>query len=59
MPHDVPGLIELFGSNQEFCFQLEYFFNHSESDPFNVLPNPYYWAANDAKKKKKVGLFLT
>jgi len=47
VPHDVPGLIELFGSNDYFIEQLTEFFHRSEFFPDTFLPNPYYWAGNE------------
>jgi len=44
---DVKGLVDLFGSNTNFVDELEYFMYRSQFDPFNVLPNPYYWAGNE------------
>jgi putative alpha-1,2-mannosidase len=46
-PHDAEGLISLFESEDYFVEQLQEFFSRSEDDPFNVLPNPYYWAGNE------------
>lgn len=46
VPQDVPGLIQLFG-NDSFIEELTAFFENSKLDPFNVLPNPYYWAGNE------------
>lgn len=46
-PQDVQGLIELFGGRDIFVHELSYFFDMSEYYPFNVLPNPYYWAGNE------------
>jgi putative alpha-1,2-mannosidase len=47
VPHDLPGLVKLFGSEEYFCEQLKIFFDKSQDDPFNVLPNPYYYAGNE------------
>ena len=47
VPHDPIGLMRLFGSSDFFVDQLDIFFNRSLSDPFNILPNPYYWAGNE------------
>eukprot|EP01130_Rhizamoeba_saxonica_P016699 TRINITY_DN776_c0_g2_i2.p1 TRINITY_DN776_c0_g2~~TRINITY_DN776_c0_g2_i2.p1 ORF type:complete len:695 (+),score=149.93 TRINITY_DN776_c0_g2_i2:261-2345(+) len=44
---DPNGLIELFGSKQEFVKELETFCYRGEWYPFNILPNPYYWAGNE------------
>eukprot|EP01079_Euglenida_sp_SAG-EU17-18_P012221 gene12221-2230_t len=47
VPHDVPGLISLFGSNATFCHELSTFMFRSRDDPSNLLPNPYYWPGNE------------
>jgi len=47
VPHDISGLIRLFGSNKTFVEQLEVFFERSQDDPLTILPNPYYWAGNE------------
>jgi predicted alpha-1,2-mannosidase len=46
-PQDIAGLINMFGGKEAFVGQLTYFFDMAEYDPFNVLPNPYYWAGNE------------
>jgi len=46
-PHDVKGLIELFGSSSKLIAVLNLFLELSKLDPFNTLPNPYYWAGNE------------
>ena len=47
VPHDIPGLIKLFGSNQTFTENLNKFFNLAKDYTSNILPNPYYWAGNE------------
>jgi hypothetical protein len=47
VPHDIDGLVNLFGSTSNFISQLDEFFYRSEDDPLNALPNPYYWAGNE------------
>lgn len=47
VPHDPVGLIGLFGSNQSFVTQLDQFLDFSRADPYNILPNPWYWAGNE------------
>jgi putative alpha-1,2-mannosidase len=37
----------MYGGKEAFVGQLTYFFDMAEYDPFNVLPNPYYWAGNE------------
>lgn len=47
VPHDPTGLIALFGGVDKFVEQLMEFFDYSNLDQFNILPNPYYWAGNE------------
>jgi len=47
VPHDVPGLIELFGSKELFASELDKFFEYSKLYPSNFMPNPWYWAGNE------------
>jgi len=47
VPGDIEGLVVLFGSNESYIAQLDYFMWASRFDPYNVLPNPYYWAGNE------------
>lgn len=47
VPHDTPGLISLFGSNNSFVQSLDEFIDYSRNDPYNILPNPWYWAGNE------------
>ena len=47
--HDIPGLISLFGGNKSFVSALEEFHSRSFLDPTEILPNPYYWAGNEAR----------
>ena len=46
VPHDVPGLIDLFGEN-DFVSRLDQFMERSERQKSNLLPNSYYWAGNE------------
>ena len=46
-PHDAPGLIDLFGSNDAFVRQLRRFFSRSTRRPDTLLPDPYYWHGNE------------
>lgn len=43
VPHDVPGLISLFQSQEHFVEELDMFFAKSKEHRSNILPNPYYW----------------
>lgn len=43
VPHDIPGLVSLFSSEEEFAKQLGEFFQRAQDHPSNLLPNPYYW----------------
>lgn len=53
VPFDVPGLISLFGSNEEFVTKLNAFFENSslvypDPDlPENFVPDIYYWHGNE------------
>jgi len=47
VPHDPLGLVALFGTKEAFSDKLNECFSRSRVDPFNVLPNPYYWAGNE------------
>eukprot|EP00117_Sycon_ciliatum_P027270 scpid28321/ scgid2435/ Uncharacterized glycosidase Rv0584 len=47
VPHDVPGLVQLFGGSSEFSKALDGFMEGSHRHPSNLLPNPYYWAGNE------------
>lgn len=52
VPFDVPGLISLFGSNEEFVNKLNEFFENSSlvipSDyTENFVPDFYYWHGNE------------
>ena len=50
VPHDIPGLIALFPTPNDFQSTLESFFENHYG-PHNkygsLLPNPYYWAGNE------------
>jgi predicted alpha-1,2-mannosidase len=39
--------MKLFKSERDFVEQLDKFMTLGRLDPFNVLPNPYYWAGNE------------
>jgi predicted alpha-1,2-mannosidase len=49
VPHDIPGLIKLFKSEEYFVEELDKFFSLSEKHNVvsHLLPNPYYWAGNE------------
>ncbi len=46
VPHDVPGLIDLFGSPQAMVDKLETLFENSANFSNDALPNLYYWHGN-------------
>ena len=46
VPHDVPGLIALFGGEEEMTGRLDEFFAKSANVQFDGLPNLYYWHGN-------------
>ncbi|MDP8223892.1 MAG: GH92 family glycosyl hydrolase [Candidatus Lernaella stagnicola] len=46
VPHDVPGLVALFGDAAVMVATLDEFFAESVRDPVDALPNPYYWHGN-------------
>lgn len=43
VPHDIPGLVSLFPTEQSFVQELEEFFDKAKDHHSNFLPNPYYW----------------
>ncbi len=47
VPHDVPGLIELFGSETAFVRKLANFFFMASIAPDTPLPDQYYWHGNE------------
>lgn len=47
VPHDVPGLIDLFGSTSGFLDKLEKFFYMASIMPDTPLPDNYYWHGNE------------
>jgi predicted alpha-1,2-mannosidase len=47
VPQNPAGLISLFGSTSHFVDQLNFFMAKAADDPYNILPNPYYWAGNE------------
>lgn len=42
-------MIELFGGPEKFVEQLSEFVGRAEYDPFNALPNPYFWVGNEVR----------
>ena len=50
-PHDVSGMVDLFGGAEPFGAALEEFFSRSAlgraARPNNVLPDSYYWHGNE------------
>jgi len=50
VPQDPVGLVALYeaeGGSGYFIEQLSDLFDRSNWDPYNILPNPYYWAGNE------------
>lgn len=53
VPHDVPGLIDAFGSKEAFTDKLSVFFEQSTTlapkpgKPHHVVPDTYYWHSNE------------
>jgi predicted alpha-1,2-mannosidase len=47
VPHDVPNLINLFGSTQSFIKKLEIFFEEATKLPDHFLFDPMYWHGNE------------
>lgn len=53
VPHDVPGLIEAFGSNEAFTDKLGVLFEESTTlapvpgKPHHVVPDTHYWHSNE------------
>eukprot|EP00041_Stephanoeca_diplocostata_P029729 m.885435 g.885435 ORF g.885435 m.885435 type:complete len:835 (+) comp23619_c0_seq5:360-2864(+) len=47
VPHDLPGLVQLFPTKEDYVRELDNFFNKTYSDLSTTLPNPYYWAGNE------------
>ena len=47
VPHDVPGLIDLFGSEAAFLRKLGNFFHLASISPDTPLPDQYYWHGNE------------
>jgi predicted alpha-1,2-mannosidase len=46
-PHDVPGLISLFGGPGPFVDKLDFFFRSAREQPDTFLPDLYYWHGNE------------
>lgn len=42
VPHNIPALLHLFGSNETFIKNLDMFFERAKGKS-NILPNEYYW----------------
>lgn len=49
VPHDVPGLIDLFGGEEEFVAELDAFFaaTRPQPKPYGVLPDLFYYHGNE------------
>ena len=47
VPHDLEGMVELFGGKEAFIKELDRFFRLSRLWKTFWLPNPYYWAGNE------------
>jgi len=47
VPHDAPGLIDLFGSDDAFVGKLNFFFEQASVLPDSILPDRYYWHGNE------------
>ena len=48
VPHDVPGLVGLFGGPEEFVEELTEFMEKGMPETNSVLlPDPYYWHGNE------------
>ena len=46
-PHDVDGLVELFGGPAAFEAELTAFFENAAIQPNTFMPDPYYWHGNE------------
>ncbi len=47
VPHDVPGLVDLFGGPAEFAAELTEFFEQAALAPDTFMADPYYWHGNE------------
>jgi len=47
VPHDLEGLVQLFGSAENYVKHLATFFDKTAFDNSTDLPNPFYWAGNE------------
>lgn len=47
VPHDVPGLIDLFGGGDEFVTELSAFFENAVGKPDTFMEDRYYWHGNE------------
>ncbi|MCR4317155.1 MAG: GH92 family glycosyl hydrolase [Planctomycetes bacterium] len=46
-PHDVPGLIDLFGGDEAFVTELSTFFERASRARDTIMPDLYYWHGNE------------
>jgi putative alpha-1,2-mannosidase len=56
VPHNIPGLIHLFGSNESFAEELDIFFERAKKRS-NFLPNEYYWWEIGSVQALVIGLY--
>ena len=47
VPHDVPGLMDLFGGTEPYIAKLTAFFQEASVRPDTFLPDVYYWHGNE------------
>ncbi|MCL4232995.1 MAG: GH92 family glycosyl hydrolase [Deltaproteobacteria bacterium] len=47
VPHDLPGLIALFGGEEEFEAELSAFFENAVGKPDTFMEDRYYWHGNE------------
>jgi len=47
VPHDVPGLIDLFGGPETFAAELDRFMSRGRYVERDFLPNLFYWQGNE------------
>jgi len=47
VPHDVEGLIDLFGSKEKYYEKLDRFFKLSHKEPDTLMSDKYYWHGNE------------
>ena len=46
-PHDVPGLIALYGGREAFLERLDTFFQKSHKEPDTMMYDKFYWHGNE------------